>query len=169
MVDDDDTPKKGDYEVGYGKPPKATQFQKGQSGNPKGRAKGAKGLRTILTEVVHAKQTIQINKEPVTKSRLELTFLTQAIRAAAGDGKSADRLIPLVIQLLGVEDAGHKRDALSPYDQALMDELFPEDAGFDASSSPEDPNQAEPAPDEAADENLSGSEEEGGQDADVTP
>lgn len=163
------TPGSGDYEVGYGKPPKATQFQKGQSGNPNGRAKGAKGLRTILTEVVHARQTIRIAGEPVTGSRLQLMVLTLATRAAAGDLKAAERLIPLVIQLLGVEDAGHKRDALSPYDQALMDELFPEDAGFDASSPPEDPNQAEPAPDEAADENLSGSEEEGGQDADDTP
>ncbi len=25
-----------DYEVGYGKPPKNTQFKKGKSGNPKG-------------------------------------------------------------------------------------------------------------------------------------
>jgi hypothetical protein len=25
------------YEVGYGKPPKDTQFKKGSSGNPKGR------------------------------------------------------------------------------------------------------------------------------------
>jgi len=30
-----------DYEVGYGKPPKETQFQKGVSGNPKGRSKKA--------------------------------------------------------------------------------------------------------------------------------
>ena len=28
-----------DYEVGFGKPPKATQFKGGQSGNPKGRPK----------------------------------------------------------------------------------------------------------------------------------
>jgi hypothetical protein len=26
----------GDYEVGYGKPPKHSRFRKGQSGNPKG-------------------------------------------------------------------------------------------------------------------------------------
>jgi len=30
---------KHDYEVGYGRPPKASQFQKGESGNPKGRPK----------------------------------------------------------------------------------------------------------------------------------
>lgn len=31
--------KNKDYEVGYGRPPKHSQFQKGQSGNPKGRPK----------------------------------------------------------------------------------------------------------------------------------
>jgi hypothetical protein len=38
----------GGYEVGYGKPPRATQFAKGVSGNPRGRAKGAKNLATLL-------------------------------------------------------------------------------------------------------------------------
>ncbi len=31
---------KGSYEVGYGKPPKQTQFKKGQSGNPLGKKEG---------------------------------------------------------------------------------------------------------------------------------
>ena len=39
--------KKMDYEVGYGKPPKKTQWKKGQSGNPSGKTKGTKGAKTL--------------------------------------------------------------------------------------------------------------------------
>jgi len=36
------------YDVGYGKPPKHTQFKKGQSGNPAGRPKGRKTARVSI-------------------------------------------------------------------------------------------------------------------------
>jgi hypothetical protein len=38
------------YEVGYAKPPEATRFKPGQSGNPRGRPKGAKNKRPALHE-----------------------------------------------------------------------------------------------------------------------
>src|SRR3954468_3734508 len=34
--------------VGYGRPPRATRFKPGQSGNPRGRPKGAKSLDQVL-------------------------------------------------------------------------------------------------------------------------
>ena len=39
----------GDYDIGYGKPPKHGQWQKGTSGNPSGKKKG-KGLAHYLLE-----------------------------------------------------------------------------------------------------------------------
>jgi hypothetical protein len=42
--------RQADYEVGYGKPPKATRFKPGRSGNPKGRPKGSKNLKTLVDQ-----------------------------------------------------------------------------------------------------------------------
>jgi hypothetical protein len=45
--------RQGDYEVGYGKPPRHTQFKRGQSGNPHGRPSGSKNFATLLSEVLN--------------------------------------------------------------------------------------------------------------------
>ena len=47
MRDDDDKPE-GNYEVGYGRPPKHTQFKPGQSGNAKGRPRKSKDLARLI-------------------------------------------------------------------------------------------------------------------------
>ena len=54
MPSDDPKPDypEGDYEVGYKKPPVHTRFQKGQSGNPRGRPRGSKNLSTLLIEAL---------------------------------------------------------------------------------------------------------------------
>lgn len=55
-------------EVGYKKPPKKTQFKKGQSGNPKGRPKGSKNkndahLPILLSEI--SQSFINAGQEPI--------------------------------------------------------------------------------------------------------
>ena len=49
-----------DDDVGYGKPPRDHQFKPGESGNPKGRPKGAKSEETILRELLQ--QKISLNE-----------------------------------------------------------------------------------------------------------
>jgi len=41
-----------DYEIGYGKPPKANQFKPGQSGNYKGRPKASKNIQEAFAKTL---------------------------------------------------------------------------------------------------------------------
>lgn len=115
---------KKDYEVGYGKPPKHSRFQAGQSGNPGGRTTGARGLKTDLLAELDAKHTIHINKKPVSGTKQRLMITTLATRAASGELKAAQLLLPLILQIVGPEDRGTKRRVLSPQDQLILDELL---------------------------------------------
>jgi len=112
------------YEVGYGRPPRRHQFKPGQSGNPRGRAKGARGLKTDLRAELEARMTIRINNEPVSETRQRLLLRALSSRAAAGDVRAAAILIPIIIQVLGVEDRGGERRALSPLDQSILDAMM---------------------------------------------
>src|SRR6185437_10919636 len=44
-----------DYVVGYGRPPRATQFAAGKSGNPRGRPKGSRTVGAILQDILSQK------------------------------------------------------------------------------------------------------------------
>lgn len=112
------------YEVGYGKPPKHTRFPPGQSGNPKGSQKGKRGLKFDLAAELDAKQTISVNGKKVTGRRQRLAVMALAARAASGDLKAAQTLMPLIVQVLGIEDRGTGRQKLSSQDQAILDAML---------------------------------------------
>lgn len=84
-----------DYEVGYGRPPKATQFKKGQSGNPKGRPKQARTLSKILDHVLH--ETIQVREGDGLRSMSahEAVLYAQVVKAMQGDQRAFTAIMSL--------------------------------------------------------------------------
>ena len=73
-----------DYEVGYGKPPKATQFKKGQSGNPSGKKKPA-SLEDILKRTLAAQVTASIDGKKQSLSMMEAIVQALVRKAVTGD------------------------------------------------------------------------------------
>jgi Family of unknown function (DUF5681) len=84
------------YDVGYGKPPKHSQFKKGVCPNPQGRGKrGELPLREILDRVLNAKTNFRERGKLKKASRLELTIRWHAALAIKGDVSSAALLLKL--------------------------------------------------------------------------
>jgi hypothetical protein len=89
-----------DCETGYGKPPKRTQFQKGVSGNPKGRPKGSQNLATLFRKITYEKVRVNGPRGPRWMTKLEAGITQLANRAATGDPKATRELIHW-IKILG--------------------------------------------------------------------
>lgn len=78
--------------VGYGKPPKHTQFAKGLSGNPKGRPKGSQNLSTLLEKIGRQRISVTENGRTRQLTKFEATILQLLNKAVRGDIKAINEL-----------------------------------------------------------------------------
>ena len=104
------------YEVGFKKPPKATRFTKGQSGNPNGRPNGVKNLATIVTAEARRMITVIENGKKRQVMKIEATMAQLQNKAASGDFPSTRLLVQIMPSMesqaakSGIAVPGDERD-----------------------------------------------------------
>lgn len=112
-----------DTEVGYGKPPKHSQFKPGQSGNPGGRPKGRKSVHKIVQAVCEEMVTVTENGKKKQMSKLEVAAASLFSKASKGDVNAIKLLLSLKAEADTLSDANLDL-ALSPEDsEALLSEI----------------------------------------------
>jgi len=78
-------PSKMDYEVGYGKPPRAHRFKPGQSGNRLGRPRGLPEIVQLFAKELKRKHTIIEGGQRISVAMIELIVKRLLQLAAKGN------------------------------------------------------------------------------------
>ena len=88
-----------DYEVGYGKPPRNTQFKKGQSGNPRGRPSASKNLATLVSVALNEPVIVVENggRRKITKREAIIKQLVN--RSTKADWRAIKILLDIVREI----------------------------------------------------------------------
>jgi uncharacterized protein DUF5681 len=90
----------GDYEVGYGKPPVASRFKPGQSGNPSGGRKRLpappQSLGQLIRAALDAPVAVGESDAPAGVSRREALARVLVARALAGEPRALAQLLKLI-------------------------------------------------------------------------
>ena len=113
-----------DDEVGYGKPPKATRFKKGQSGNPKGRPKGSRNFKTDVIATLEAPVQLKEKGRVKTVPTQWAALLRLREKALSGNARALDRLIELARTYNDENLPEAAAAALAPSDRAILDDYL---------------------------------------------
>jgi hypothetical protein len=106
--------------VGYGRPPVATQFQIGRSGNPKGRPKGRKNIATILNEILNRKVEVREGNRVRVLTKIEAAIEVHTNKALKGDPRAFAKLID-VAEKLGTFDFAPETPKITEIRRTIVD------------------------------------------------
>lgn len=85
--------------VGYGQPPKATQFKPGKSGNPKGRPKGSLNFSSEFRRELARPVTVRENGQAKKVSKRVALIKTLIAKGLGGDVKAIGATLQLHAQM----------------------------------------------------------------------
>lgn len=132
MIGDDDFPddepspdldRSALYEIGYGRPPKEHQFQRGRSGNPAGRQlpAGPAGLSEALLHSAYKTERVRKGGRTVKMTRLAILAEHLMTKALLGNIKDIDTVIK-IMQRLGVHQVEQELRRISEDEETRQNE-----------------------------------------------
>jgi Family of unknown function (DUF5681) len=135
------------YEVGYRKPPRHTQFQKGQSGNPGGRPRRLPAERLEELALYEAyRTTIVMENGHATPMPVIQAVLRSQLQSAAGGNVRAQRDI-----LAMIRDIEQVRSIIGPFETGGTDDVVDTDDSDDADGDDNDADDADAIDGDASD------------------
>lgn len=115
-----------DDRVGPGRPPKHSQFRRGESGNPKGRPKGALNVATVLGRALRERVVINENGRRRTITKLQAA-VKQLVNKAAGGDMHAFKVLSVLAHSAEEQVAAQSHEdaqQLREVDQKILQDLL---------------------------------------------
>lgn len=110
------------YEVGYGRPPRHTRFQPGQSGNANGRPKGTRNLKSDLADELNEKILVREGEQSQRISKQRAVVKTLVSKTLKGDARAAGLLTSMMMRLLDTGEGSPEAVApLQDDERAILD------------------------------------------------
>jgi hypothetical protein len=127
-------PRSSDHAVGYGRPPKATQFKKGKSGNPKGRPKGSRPIGAVLQEVLGQRISVTENGKTRRLPALEVMLRRLANDAMRNEPVALKLMLSLFDRYGESPEAGIRLDEVLAEDRAILANFLKQSPGHSGTS-----------------------------------
>ena len=108
-------------EVGYARPPRHTRFPKGRSGNPRGRPRGTRNLKTDLMEELGERILVREGERARKISKQRAVVKTIMTRTLKGDARAAGLLLSLMTRLDPGEGAGEPAPELKTDELEILE------------------------------------------------
>jgi hypothetical protein len=116
-------------DVGYRHPPAGAQFKKGSSGNPKGRPKGSKNLRTDLAEELQERVVVTEKGASRCISKQRALVKTMLAKALSGDARACNTTLNLTLKMNDADTRVPADVGLAIDDRAIVEEFLARQSG----------------------------------------
>jgi hypothetical protein len=109
---------------GYGKPPRANRFGKGRSGNPSGRPKGSKNLRSLIKEAAGKKVSVYEDGKTRRKTKMDIAVTQMFNKAVKGEPRFTQMVLEHFKNAENASAADYIVDSFQEADTAVVVEII---------------------------------------------